>query len=110
MTTMELLFKKLVQNIDNTYYRHRIAKTFSEMGLLVLPDWRIMITEDDIKHWNIEKEKLEKEAKALNLSEEQLYNMSFSSQVLYRIVARYYYKTEEYLDCNAYEFITNLVE
>lgn len=110
MTTMEALFKKLIENVDNTYFRHRIAKTFSEMGLLVLPDWRLMITEDDIKHWKLEKQKLETEVKPLNISQEELYNISFSTEVMYRIVARYYYKTQDYPNSNPYEFITNLDE
>lgn len=110
MTTMEALFKKLIENVDNTYFRHRIAKTFSEMGLLVLPDWRLMITEDDIKHWKLEKQKLETEVKPLNMSQEELYNISFSTEVMYRIVARYYYKTQDYPNSNPYEFITNLDE
>lgn len=107
---MEVLFKKLVENVDNTYFRHRIAKTFSEMGLLVLPDWRLMITQDDIKHWKLEKQKLETEFKTLNMSQEELYNITFSTEVMYRIAARYYYKTEDYPNSNPYEFITNLDE
>lgn len=104
---MEALFKKLSENLEDTHSRHRIAKTFSDMGLLSLPDWRLMITDDDIAHWKREKEILERtqDAKVLNLTDRELYNITFYNEVFYRIEARYYYPKTEYPKCSPYDFI-----